>query len=135
MLQTPNTADQINNVIDHLASKLAVPTARLWEILVRQSYVMACVSLMDVLLYSAVVGGLLWGVRFCYQRYAHSIATQKKDFADLLQPGMPWIFAMMGLGIALVIALNIVVGNLNDAIGQFGNPQYYALHEILSALK
>lgn len=135
MLQTSSTADQINSVIDHLADKLSVPAGHLWTILVRQSYVSGWMHVLSAFAELCVLAGIVWGVRFCYKQYTHERDTQKKDFADLCQPGTAWMIGVIGLSIATLVIGGGILGHASDAIGQFTNPQYYAIQSILSALK
>lgn len=106
-------------IIDQIAEKLSVPAALIWSVLTRQAYIEA---VQDVLLLAALAAAGWWGLRPWF-RY-----LWKMDAEELW---IPWGIVAVLWGIAMVV---MTVGAI-EGLGYLFNPQYFALHEILSALK
>lgn len=109
-------AQNVNDVIDHLATKLAVPTAHLWAVLIRQQRI----DVIECAIFLPLVALAVWGYVRLWKKY-----HDDDDYA---------IGFFIG-GIALAIVMVIAVGWILTAVGEVANPEYYALKEVLSALK
>lgn len=106
----------VNDVIDHLAAKLSVPTAHLWEVLIRQQRI----DVIQCVVFLALFGV---GVRVWFRAF-----WGKKRSDDQL---LGMIFSGGFLGILSIIGIIWTF----TAVGELLNPEYYALKEILSALR
>lgn len=107
--------------INTLAQHLAVPAQMLWATLLRQAYIEGA----QRLVFLALLVPAIW----LLNKWRLSILAQK-SYAD----DGEWIafgFASIGAAIALLFA----IVNAINGVGYLFNPQYFALQEILDALK
>jgi len=110
--------------LDALAAKLGVAANYLWAVLVRQAYVEA-------------VGALLFlVVVHLATRYALRIWRHGRDKGwHQGEYGLPFemgtAIGMLMLGVCWIVAVVQVVCGVQNVL----NPEYFALHQVLDALK
>ena len=111
-----NTATQVNAVIDHIADKLAVPSAKLMELL-------PALGVRDV-----VIGGvLLAGWLLCAAiLVAGWRAARRKDDKDL-----PFFVALFG-GVPMLIALLPVIAKVGDLALWLYSPEAWAVRYVFN---
>ncbi len=117
MMQEQN----INAVIDHLAAKLSVPTAHLWGVLQRQ----VIVDAMQCGIFAALLG-VSFGLFLSRRAKVHAWAAEES-----FDGGLGLTFYYAGTVASLAGGMLLLVA----ALGRVMNPEYYALSDILSALK
>lgn len=129
MMQTQSVTQEAGALIERLADKLAVPAAKLWSVLVLQARVEAIANVVLIGLYLAGLF-VIWRVLFPKLR-----AWRLEDNSSISDRDIGWVgfqagavLFTIGFGIASTIALNNTVGYLI-------NPDYYALRQVLDALK
>lgn len=108
-------------VLRELADKLGTTAEHLWAVLVRQAYYQGWYSLAEVVMFAmfAVVAG------YRSQRAYRWVHDEDGD-------EIGWL-PVVTFGLAAAIMLGCMMCSIQQAITCFGNPEYYALHEILSA--
>lgn len=107
-------AENVGAILDALGARFGATGAHLWAVLQRQAFVEFFTSL--ILLPVAVFLWVLWS------------RWPKKEgpYADNFDRSM----AAVLLGLATLLLLCAIVGTAQGAL----NPEYYALHEVLSTL-
>lgn len=114
-------------VIDALASKLAVPTSHLWGVLVRQAPINAAIQ----------VGYLALMAIVSWQSYRFVRAHWRKETDDRGYGTDDGDFRRMFFSVALVVLgvfLIVQSAGAIEALGYLANPEYFALHQILSSV-
>ena len=106
-------------LIQNLAAKLGTTTEYLWSVLIKQAPINAAT---DVLQY--IAAGFL---AYFYYKWATS---DKRDYDEFGQ-----MFAALGVGLPLLIILIAIFFCFPNTITALVNPEYWALKEILSAVK
>lgn len=136
-MQIQQTAgDQVNVVIDHLASKLAVPATQLWAVLVRQPRISLMVHGMECLVAAGVCLPCAVKAWQCYTAWNEAQYEWEQSGYKAKRPRhefawVPWVILAMVSGIFVLAALCCSFGDLSDVL----NPQNWALHEIIGAIK
>ena len=117
-MQQGNVAVQ---VIDALAAKLAVPASQLWAVLIRQVPVEVGKDVVWLLVCAVAIYGCIrvW-------RFLAAAGTYRYDEAKM---------GMVLVSVVVAIAVTLSLYSAITDIGYLFNPQYFALNEILSALK
>lgn len=122
-MQTQN----LNYVIDHLAAKLSVPAAHLWDVLVRQQQIEAVQD--GVIIVLAIAAAVfVWRLYPAMKMWVE--AGEKWSDRDV---GMGFYYAARV--IIPVIAFFVVAACASELIGMLMNPEFYALKQILTAVK
>lgn len=114
--------ETVNQVLDALAARLAVPVSHLWAVLVRQAYVEFATMTVGMLVGWAVFGAL-------FRWFLKEHAKDTNGWADDME---------FGLGIASTLAGLLALGLTFSWIAQLGyvaNPEYFALTKVLGAFK
>ena len=111
-----NTATQVNAVIDHIADKLAVPSAKLMELL-------PALGVRDV-----IIGG---GLLFCWIVLVIALvlcvrAALRKHDSDAL------FIASLFLGGPALVSLPLVIFNLSDLVLWLYNPEAWAVRYVFN---
>ena len=125
MIQNP---EAVQTAIDALAAKLSVPAAHLYGVLTMQAKVEAVKAIAWVPLI-AVAWFAWWKVL--------SWARKNYDEADNNYSEWGMIATVIGLtgAVALLVATAQVAILLADGVGYLVNPEFYAVRQILGALK
>jgi hypothetical protein len=115
--------EQLIGLVDKLAVKLGVAVEILWAALIKQAYVSNIVNLVAFFILAAIS---IWGFKF--------VSNKTKDggeWDNLDSGGIAWLFwGAYTIVIALIICLN-----LSGTVSGIINPEYWALKEILGAVK
>ncbi len=109
--------DNVNQILDALAARLGTPAAHLWAVLVRQAAIEFWTQAGLTLFAWALV---LVGLRYTRSRW--------EDWDDF----QPIVLVIGGAAVAATIIATIVT---IQYVGYLLNPEYYALREVLGALK
>lgn len=115
--------EQTTQLIEQLAQKLGTTTEYLWGILIKQAPVSATIDLIYFIII-IILCVLFWRIHryFC--------KTDKySDYEDLL------IIPMVFIGSFILILAAMSFFSLGDIITAFINPEYWALDEVLDAMK
>lgn len=119
--------EQTSVLLQKLAEKLGVASEHLWSVLVRQAPITA---MADLVALSVSLG--LWIIAFRFVNRKTTLSGDR-DVSDWDDEGKFFAWAIIILsGIGTVILLLIA---LTEAITAFVNPEYWALREILRAVK
>lgn len=116
-------------LINKLAERLAVPAAQLWAVLVRQARIEALMSLYYVAIFAAVL--------IAYRRIRPRIVAWENAGGDYYSNDRDMgrilydVFGIISSTISGILAICMV----GQAIAYLFNPDYYALQQILSAVK
>jgi hypothetical protein len=121
-------AEAVQTAIDALAAKLAVPVAHLWDVLVMQARIEAWTSLVWLPLVGAA-----WFAWWRVLAWARKNHTESQDrFSDWgIIATLVGLVGAIALTVSSVQALALAAGS----IGYLINPEYYAVKQILGALK
>lgn len=112
-------------LIDKLATKLGTTSDYLWGVLIKQAPISGVVDVIQNLLVISFVYLLIR----CALWVRHKDATDKRG---------DWGWLYMPVGIAsfvAAIAVLICVSYLQITVAAFLNPEYWALHEIMGAIR
>lgn len=116
---------QTTELLQQLAAKLGTTSEYLWSILIKQAYVSVVI---DIIFYGI-------GVTFVYLTYKYAPKLWKKGDAEETDLELAYYFAAGGMMlIAGISALCTIIG-LPYTLGTLINPEYWALKQILDAIK
>lgn len=118
-----DVAKEIFSRIDAIAAKLGVAANHFWPIYVKQVSVEAY-SAIALLAVGLLIGSLFW-IR---------AATLKGCYFDCSDPTGKGVIAIAGT-VVLIIATLVLFINGADIAGKLANPEYYAMNNILHAIK
>lgn len=129
---------QANAVINNLATKLSVPAAKLYSVLVKQSYTE---GVMDLVTAGALILVLIFSLSIVKQGYSlwqvsevdERTGSRTNYVSYNLKDAAGWRF-WVGTIASLILFL-FVMGYLRAGLGEVLNPDYYALRFIVDALK
>ena len=116
--------DKIDQLLRDLAEQLGTTSEYLWGVLVRQAPIEAIFQLLWM-------GGSLAGLLFCVIKATHLMKSEEFK-NDEAAPVVSLALCLMGM---IVLTLTALSSFDSIMIGGFLNPEYYALREILEALK
>lgn len=135
--------DTVNQILDALASRFAVPASHLWDVLVRQARIefwqgagTALLALLAAFGMSVVAGRATANARaYLIQRLGDAIDREYGARALTDRSPEPaeicaWL-ATSGLALFGAILTAITLASIGDLL----NPEYHALKEILGAFK
>lgn len=117
--------EEINKVIDHLAEKLQIPAAHVWEVLKNQVFYDGIGKLITAL----ITAGLLAGISFWLYRTVNAPDFQANDDLNIpkcVMGGTLILFLLMALAINCDISYFITC---------FFNPDYLVLEKVLRLIK
>ena len=121
--------EQTTKLISDLAAKLGTTAEHLWSVLIKQAPIASTVDLLCfvVMLISVPICAkwLIWSFKKC-------------DDADYDVEIVYFIQAFIAGAIGIVSLLGILIslgGGMSLTIAGFFNPEYWALHEVMSHLK
>lgn len=139
----------VNEVIDHIAAKLSVPVAHLWDVLTRQAQVEAWAAIAWAMFWTVLAATAFLGMGKLLAHCAKiEAAWEKRNAAAPPQPTNyygerqrdpapdTWAFVMgvrFSRVILAVIALAVALNFAADGVRWASNPEYYALRAVLSA--
>lgn len=110
-----------------LANKLGTTTEYLWAVLMKQALF---AGIADLILWIGVIIAIViilkWGK---YYRINYEKLYKADNYSEILHG-----FGLLIFTIIVTIFLIIAVVNLQTMFAAFFNPEYWALHEILSQL-
>lgn len=146
------TAQAVNDVVDHLAAKLSVPVQHLWAILTRQGRAEAiasfawaafCLALACVVLILARrLRAYLVGIDADYDRRHDAWAAKASSdndyrYWDERRPDVWGAVATVRVATVLICAVLAAAacGSAITGVKLIQNPEYFALQQILSAVK
>ncbi len=130
-----STVQDVGSLIDKLAAKLSVPASHLWTILVRQAEIVSVTQWVWVVVWLIVAA--LAGVGF--RRLVAKLVTQRaeqaarsgyiEDTSDAraFLTVLSWAVPVVLVAIAITLAVQAIKMHLN--------PEYYAIQDILDAIK
>ena len=113
--------DQTVQLLNQLAQKLGVTTTYLWAVLVKEARIEAISETVWVLFVIGLVVGIV--------RYWKWVKTLDRYDAD-----GPVVFGIIVSDVIFVFVI-IVLCNVSDIPTQLLNPQYWALDQVLQAIK
>lgn len=122
------TAQNVNDIIDHLATKLSVPATQLWTILVQQARVEAIQTIVTDCVWLLFIAAYL----VTWRRVERWVDAEQKTDKNAGGAGIFWCFAA---GAVSIVGLVLTVTSLNGIITALVNPQYYALSKVLDVVK
>jgi hypothetical protein len=105
------------SALTSLALKLGTTTEHLWGVLVSQAPISSTVGTVLLLLWFAA----------CVYAVKRSAAVNQND--DMKIP------AVMGAGVFALLFFITFVSSVSNIAAGFFNPEYWALHEVLSSIK
>lgn len=117
--------EQTAALLNNLATKLGTTSEYLWSVLIRQAFIDGCVTLAQ---YAVLL--LAWFAAYKLLKNGKKIL----EYADNHDLEGPLVIGGILSAIALAICSVIAFCYLSIAFSAFFNPEYWALHEILSAL-
>jgi len=126
--------NQTSELLNQLATKLGTTTQYLWSVLLKQAPISALTTLMYLVI--IIVGGfILYGAnkRFSKQHKDTTRDYERTtcDYEEHEHLGVVMVISL----IIWAIAFLVVFLSLSDIINGFFNPEYWALHQILSSVK
>lgn len=116
------TKDRAFDMLEIMAKKLGTTTEYLWKILVKQAYVNAIWSIIQI--------AALFPIFLVLQHVQNSMPNvfQKDHDTETLVMCIAWLFYGM-------YAIASTYSNLEDFINGFFNPEYWALNQLTNQIK
>lgn len=110
---------KVSEYIDAIAAKLGVAAEHVYDVLLRQQVVDGVTTLVS---YAVALPLIALSIRFLYK---------KSDKYDLN------IFGILAIVMSVVFGLFLICGfvDCSDAVKKLANPEYYAIKEIIKAVK
>ena len=121
--------ENTTELLKQLAQKMGTTTEYLWGVLLRQAPIDATISLV-LLILTVPVGWLLWRIHIKIESSTPDDVFSDKGYNGVIQPV---VMLIMGIGYILFAIRSIF--DIQNIITGYFNPEYWALHEILNALK
>lgn len=119
--------NDINALLEKLATKLGTTTEYLWSVLVRQARVSATISCLQMLIV-AVFGIILYKThRFLIKK----VGGRSRYLEYQEGAAIPMIIG----GVAFLILVIVCVCDIENVVNGFFNPEYWALDKILDKIK
>lgn len=123
-----SVGEQINSVINNLAEKLGVAVDKVYPMLIKQAYMDGIVSAIFMII----------GIIMCIAPYiGYRIVTKKDKNDNYIAYG--WDEGWYGFGaiflIVFLIGLGLIFTNISITVNAFGNPEWYAIQQIINQLK
>lgn len=120
--------EKLSNVLAELAAKFGTTVEHLWEVMLKQAAISGAMSLINI--------GCICIFAYIYYRYATWFFHKEKPVVECgMKSGMDEMGHPIIIGVAAVVVLAAIFcgvpSNLYDAITAFGNPEYWALRQIL----
>jgi len=116
--------EQLIGLIDKLAVKLGIAVEILWTALIKQAYVSNTVDLVAFFILAAIS---IWGFKF--------IRNKTKDGGEWHDDGDASGISWLLWGLYTIVIALIICLNLSGTVSGIINPEYWALKEILGAVK
>jgi hypothetical protein len=116
-------SEQVNSVIDNIASKLSVPATKLFEVLARQSFAEGVADLLTAGIFGLI---LIAGIKIALRNFRVGVAD---DWSD----GSTGFWCGLGTVASIAVLIPLVIYTRNGVM-EIMNPQYYAVRFILEAL-
>lgn len=124
--------EKYQKLIEQIASKIGTTAEHLFGILVRQAPISGTV---DIILCSAIIVAVMWLVLFVSRKTTSRFKTEYKPYpkAEWNEEGavLAWVITVSILSIAAVF----IIGQVNDIVAAFANPEYWALKQLLMQIK
>ena len=120
--------EQTTKLISDLAAKLGTTAEHLWDVLIRQAPIASTVNIVCFVV-------MLTAIPICIKWLTWSV--KKGDDADYDEEIVYFVQAFIAGAIGFVSLLGVLfgIGSMSMTIAGFFNPEYWALHEVLSHLK
>jgi len=117
--------EQIAPLLEKLAEKLGTTVEHLWQVLVRQAYIAGVydISFAVIFILASVVG---------IPKFVRLLKNwlQKGGDAEFFAPVIA-VASIVGWAVVAVIVLS----SIRDAVFALANPEYWALKEVLEAIR
>jgi len=117
--------EKVTQYIDALAAKLGVAAEHVYGVLVRQQ---VAEGIVDIVVGTLVLTLLAVVLMILYKKYGLPTVEDETDFMFLL------LAAAIPVGL-IILAGSYGIEELSTGIKQVINPEYYAIREILDAIK
>ena len=122
--------EQTTKLIEQLAQKLGTTTEFIWEVLIKQAYISAITDIIYIVLI-IIVGILIFKKHYKFSK------IYKDDFGTTSEydESESKIIFMIAIGMLWLIAALYTFFSIGNIIEGFANPEYWALKQILDAIK
>ncbi len=117
--------DKLQNILADLAEKFGTTVDHLWTIMVRQAMISGIMDIINIL--------FILGVTVVYSKFLIWYLRNQKDLDDnefMYGFLCPLVMILGGVGTIMLIGVGLTA-NIYDLITAFGNPEYWALHQII----
>lgn len=119
--------EQISKALQQLADKLGTTVTYLWHVLVKQAVVN---GIGNLIIYIIVT---IWFI-ILYKLHIKFSKNYGNGESIYEQTEAISIVPMVLLSLAWIICFIICLFSITDTVNSFGNPEYWALHEILNKI-
>jgi hypothetical protein len=121
-----NVSEQINSVINNLAEKLGVAADKVYPMLVKQSYISGIADIIWIIVSIVIIS--IFG-RLLFKSIKNPITDKWNDWTG-------WQIGKTIITICILLIFVIVFSVcLNDGINALGNPEWYAIQNIINQIK
>jgi hypothetical protein len=122
-----NIESKVFEIIEKLSDQLGTTSNQVFEVLTNQMFIRGIHGIIWAVFCLIVIIGLIYLIKLLWVHYmGENISNSNQEFATLI---------MLVSGIGIIIFTVVLFVNINSAIGNFYNPQYYALKEIVDLIK
>lgn len=119
---------EITPLLEKLAAKLGTTAEHLWGVLVKQAHVEGVVGLVFITV--ATVAVLCWGF-FIFPKLYKKYKAIQKEYGRYSDDGEGYLIAMVIGSVALGVLFLVSLGEVNNVVTCFYNPEYWALKRVL----
>jgi hypothetical protein len=118
--------EQTLKLVEHLAQRLGTTSEYLWGVLIKQSEVQAWISLSSILAFCLFAFCLFLYSKWFYKNYQEIYDNDHE---------MPHTMALISLSCIAFLWFVASVFDVHSIITVLNNPEYWALKQILEAIK
>lgn len=116
---------ETTELLQQLAAKLGTTAEHLWTVMIRQAFISACT---DLIFYATTIA-LVW----IFIKKLPRLLGLLEDSEDL--PEFLYFLALIALAVITVGFVVVSIAMIPGTIAALANPEYWALKQILEALK
>ncbi len=129
-MDTKNINEQINSVVNNLAEKLGVAVEYIFEILIKQARIDACVKILYFLICLIL---LVIGCRVAWHCYKQ---IRNIDINKISDETAGYLAALVAIGVLLILpGIFGGIEQLSNILTGFVNPEYKAIEMILDQIR
>lgn len=119
--------DKTQAVLASLAQKMGVTIEQLWGVMVKQAQISAVSSCVEIVLLTAFI--------FFVYRLHKQFSTENKDGYVMYDEGDGYGILMILLAVSCAVMVVVIACLVNNVVTALLNPRYWAIQQLMDALK